>query len=379
MTGGGRSIAGTPQVVIDLEKLSHINSGLGQFCLQLGRSLPTACQDRFWPVFFLPRSAAALFPEADHGTLAVGDWKKESLQRWVRPLVQPWRRPPATAVWHVTNQTSKYMPPDDRTPVVLTIHDLNFLHADVRGRREWAAARKLAAVQRKVRRASLVTTVSQYVAAEVQAHLDLGGRQVHVVPSGMAPPGAAAARRPSFLAAGPFLLTVGNCMPHKNFHVLLGLVERLPDVRLVIAGSKVGPYGRFVEQEVDRRGLRDRVSMPGEVSDADRQWLYEHCEALVFPSLAEGFGFPVLEAMQCGKPVFISRRTSLPEIAAGHGFFFDSYEPEAMAAAYRDGMLAFVRDPGGPDRLRAHARTFTWPVAAARYVELYELCRNIGR
>lgn len=371
MMDRGAANDGLPPVVIDLEKLSHINSGLGQFCLHLGRSLLPACQGRFRPVFFLPESSAGLFPGAGHGTLRVAGWKKEGLQRWVRPLVQPWRRRSAAAVWHVTNQTSKYMPPDDRIPVVLTIHDLNFLHGDVRGRREWAAARKLAAVQRKVRRASVVTTVSRYVADEVQAHLDLEGKPVHVVPSGMAPPVPAAVERPRFLSAGPFLLTVGNCMPHKNFHVLLGFVERMPGARLVIAGSKVGPYGRFIEQEVDRRGLRDRVCLPGEVSDADRQWLYEHCEALVFPSLAEGFGFPVLEALHGGRPVVLTRRTSLPEVAGDHAFACDSFTGREWAAAVTAAREAYRGDPGRAERARAHATGFSWEATARGYVRLY--------
>ena len=86
--------------------------------------------------------------------------------------------------------------------------------------------------------------------------------------------------------------------------------------------------------------------IPGEVSDADRQWLYEHCEAFLFPSLTEGFGFPVLEAMLCGKPVFMSRRTSLPEIAGDHGYFFDAYDGDALAAAYWSGMGRYHSDPG---------------------------------
>jgi len=105
---------------------------------------------------------------------------------------------------------------------------------------------------------------------------------------------------------------VGNMLAHKNFHVLIGLMERLPGRRLVIAGKKATPYGAAIDREIARRGLGDRVKMRGEVSDGDRQWLYEHCEAFLFPSLAEEFGFPVLEAMQCGKPVFLSRAT-LPE------------------------------------------------------------------
>jgi glycosyltransferase involved in cell wall biosynthesis len=117
--------------------------------------------------------------------------------------------------------------------------------------------------------------------------------------------------------------------------------------------------------------LGERVILPGEVSDGDRQWLYEQCEAFLFPSLTEGFGFPVLEAMQCGKPVFVSRRTSLPEVAGDLGCYFDGYEPEALERAYRAGMARHRADPDMPRRLRAHAASFSWAATARGYADVY--------
>ena len=168
------------------------------------------------------------------------------------------------------------------------------------------------------------------------------------------------------------MLSVGNCLAHKNFHVLFDLLDRLPGRRLVIAGKKATPYGDFLAREIIRRGLEGRAILTGEVSDADRQWLYEHCEAFLFPSLTEGFGFPVLEAMQCGKPVFLSRTTCLPEIAAENGFYFDSFDPAAMAAAYDAGMAAQRGDPGFADRVRAHAAGYSWAETARGYLRAYE-------
>jgi len=107
------------------------------------------------------------------------------------------------------------------------------------------------------------------------------------------------------------------------------------------------------------------------VSDGDRQWLYEYCKAFLFPSLTEGFGFPVLEAMQCGKPVFLSRRTSLPEIAGDMGFYFDAYEPERLAAVYRDGMARYQADTVFPTRLKEHAARFSWAATARGYCDVY--------
>ena len=360
-----------PRVVVDLEKIRHINTGLGRFSLHLGRELLNAARGRFQPVFFLPRGAERHFPTGGFDLIDAAEWKKESLRRFVRPFVQPLLPQPAVDLWHVSNQASKYLPLDRRIPVVLTIHDLNFLHEGSREQRRWEIRRKLASVQRRIDRAAAVVTVSQFTADDVQSHLNLKGRPVHVVPNGMAPPPAASAVRPAFLTEGPFLLTVGNVLPHKNFHVLIGLMERLPGRRLVIAGKKATPYGAAIEREIARRGLGDRVIMPGEVSDGDRQWLYEHCEAFVFPSLAEGFGFPVLEAMQCGRPVFAARRTSLPEIGGDVACYFDSFEPEQMAAVVRAGLARAQSDPHAAARARERAASFSWRAAARRYAELY--------
>ena len=327
-----------PRVVIDLEKLRHINCGLGRYSLHLGQEILALAAGRFQPVFLLPSGAERYFPGGGFEMITVSPWNKEAIRQLYRPLLKPFFSVPRVALWHVTSQMSKYLPLDDSVPVVLTIHDLNFLHESPAEARTDEIDRKLADMQRKVNRAAAIVADSAYVAEDVAKHVDLGGRPVHVVPLAVSTPPVASAERPAFVPAGPFLLTIGNCLPHKNFHALFGLVEQLPDARLVIAGKKTTHYGESLEREVAQRGLAGKVILPGEVSDGDRQWLYEHCEAFLFPSLTEGFGFPVLEAMQCGRPVFVSRRTSLPEIAGDKGFYFEGYEPSELAAVYREGM-----------------------------------------
>jgi glycosyltransferase involved in cell wall biosynthesis len=361
-----------PRVVVDLEKLRHINCGLGRFSLHLAGELLRVAPGRFQPVFFLPAGVDRHLPAAGYERLAVAVWKKEQFVRCVRPLVRPFLPPPPCDVWHVTNQMSKYLPLDPRVPVVLTIHDLTFLHEAPLEGREREVARKLAGIRRRVRRAAAIVTDSEWVADDVRRHVQLDGRSVHVVPLGIAPPPAAATVRPAFLPDGPFLLSVGNCLPHKNFHVLLDLLEELPGERLVIAGKKATPYGGFLEREIERRGLADRILMPGEVSDADRQWLYGHCAAFLFPSLTEGFGLPVLEAMQSGRPVFLSRATSLPEIAGPHGFYFDSYAATAWPAVRGAGRRRGAGDPGADERLKRHAASFSWAATAEGYARVYE-------
>ena len=368
---GQTAIMPLPRVVIDLEKLRHINCGLGRYSLHLGREILAAAVGRFQPVFLLPSGAGQYFPDGGFESIPISPWNKEAVRRLYRPLLRPLLPAPSVAVWHVTSQMSKYLPLDDRVPVVLTIHDLNFLHESSTDDSSAEPARKLADIQRKVNRATAIVADSAYVANDIAEHIDLGSRPVHVVPLAVSDPPAAALTRPIAVPAGPFLLSVGNCLPHKNFHVLFDLVDQIPDMRLVIAGKKTTSYGEHLEREVVRRGLTERVILPGEVSDGDRQWLYEHCEAFLFPSLTEGFGLPVLEAMQCGKPVFLSRRTSLPEVAGELGFYFDAYDPAALAAVYRLGMATAQADPGFASRLKAHAAGFSWAATGKGYAAVY--------
>jgi glycosyltransferase involved in cell wall biosynthesis len=366
----------SPSVAIDLEKLRHINTGLGRFSLHLAQELLSLAPGRFEPVFFLPDGCERSFPDGGFERIGVAEWKKEWLRRFARPFLQPLLPRSDIALWHTTHQAAKYLPLDSRIPMLLTIHDLNFLHDDAGNVAQLPLSgrhrRKLAAVQRLVDRACAVATDSAYVADEVTAFLDVGERPVHVIPLGLAEPPQASATRPSFLSPGPFFLTVGNCLPHKNFRVLVGMIDAMPEAKLVIAGKKATPYGAWIEQEITARGLESRVFMPGEVSDGDRQWLYENCEAFLFPSLAEGFGFPVLEAMQCGKPVFMSRCTSLPEIAGEHGFFFESFEPQGMADVVRVGLGTRAANVGWAEKVREHTLTFSWAETARRYAALYE-------
>ncbi|NDC63367.1 MAG: glycosyltransferase family 1 protein [Planctomycetia bacterium] len=360
-----------PRVVLDLEKLRHIHCGLGQFSLHFAREMLRTPDRRFEPVLLLPRGAERHFPGVDVETIRVAPWRKEVVLRMARGVVQPLLPTSSIALWHVTNQMSRYLPLDGRVPVVLTIHDLNFLHVAPHDEHLRSIGRKMADMQRRVNRAAAIVTDSAFVASDVAEHFDLGGRPVHVVPLGMTAPVPASAERPPFAPREPFLLTVGNALAHKNFHVLFDLLPRLPGLKLVVAGKMATPYGEFLQREIARRRLGERVVLPGVVSDGDRQWLYEQCEAFLFPSLTEGFGFPVLEAMQCGKPVFMSRKTSLPEVAGDHGFYFDSYDAEAMAEVFRDGMKRFLADPGFGQRARTHAASFSWAETARGYARVY--------
>jgi len=346
-------------VLFDAERLRNPNSGLGQLCRGLGAAL----------VRHRPAGAALTFlvREADVGTF--GDQVDYDRVSWTRQ----WVARGDYDVWHATHQDAAWQP-NRRARVLLSIMDLNFLE-----RADYSAAKKtrrLAAVQRRVDRASAVTTISEYSASVIRARLRLRDRPLHVIypaetasAASIDAPDAAVAARLS--DGAPFLLFVGGIHPRKNVHTLLPMLARLPGYRLVLAGPADGRYADGILRDIEALQLGSRVTLLGAVDEATKSWLYEHCAGLVFPSLSEGFGLPVVEAMARGAPVFLSRLTSLPEVGGADAFYFENFDPDHMASVVRGGLEIVAKAPARTARMRARAAGFSWDAAAAVYWRLY--------
>ena len=183
----------------------------------------------------------------------------------------------------------------------------------------------------------------------------------------------------SGIGGDPYLLCVGNRKPHKNLAVAVEVLARLRDqisgVRLVIAGEVFRGW-EDVERRAEALGVRERIVAVEGISDSELRALYARCEALLFPSLYEGFGLPVLEAMGCGAPVVASNRSSVPEVVGDAGVLVDPEDPRAMA----DAVLRLRREPGLRDELvrrgRIRATRFPWERTARDTVDV--LCRVAG-
>jgi glycosyltransferase involved in cell wall biosynthesis len=215
----------------------------------------------------------------------------------------------------------------------------------------------------------------------VREHLRIPvSKPVQVIPNGVAvDPAGAPTVVPdalSSLAESPFLLFLGVIHPKKNVHTLLPLLEAFPDYRLVLAGPDGHPYAQHLREQAQKLGVADRFLMPGAVDEAAKLWLYAHCEAFLFPSLSEGFGLPVAEAMTFGKPVFSSNLTSLPEVGGKEAYYFDDFEPENMAKVLHDGLHDFGQNALRQERLRKRAAGFSWPNVARDYWALYKGLMN---
>ena len=171
-----------------------------------------------------------------------------------------------------------------------------------------------------------------------------------------------------YVPSKEFLFTVATVLPKKNFHVLPCLIKN-SDFELVIAG-KLSDYSKTIIDEAEKYGVRDRVKLIGEINEADKDWYYRNCKAFVFPSIAEGFGLPVIEALAYGKPTFISLHTALPEIGGKYCYYFNyKFEPEKMIKEFESGMNDFQKRDVS-DQIK-YAQSFTWEKAAKEYCRIY--------
>lgn len=269
-------------------------------------------------------------------------------------------------------------------PTVVTIHDLIpvTFPAYTRGwRRGFATAFRLWATLLG-RRATAVITDSEYSKGEIARRLGIPASRIHVMPIGVGRefhPDHHAEDIQSTMSrygiGGPYLLALGNFLPHKNLSRLVEAHTNLPSaererVSLVLAGS---PTGHRPAQSLSRRTLaRDGVIIPGFIAPEDLPRLYAGATAFVCPSLAEGFGLPVLEAMACGTPVVCARAGALPEVAGDAALYFDPMIVADMVAALR----RIAADQALRRTLRAkglsRARDFDPRKTTARLVDLLE-------
>jgi glycosyltransferase involved in cell wall biosynthesis len=265
---------------------------------------------------------------------------------------------------------------------VVTIFDLSFARVP----QCHSAARRLylrLLALLSARRASAVVAISQATKADVCALLGVPPGKVRVIYCGVEerfrplPEGEKEAFR-SGKGVGRYILFQGTLEPRKNLVRLLrayALVRRQlrPCPRLVLAGAPGWGY-REVLAERARLGLEADVLFTGFIPSRELPFWYAAAECFVFPSLYEGFGLPVLQAMASGTPVITSNASSLPEVAAGAAILVEPTAEEALAAA----MVRLLQERELQQELVAkgleRARSFSWHKAAMQTAELYQDC-----
>ncbi|MGY4829794.1 glycosyltransferase [Sphaerotilaceae bacterium SBD11-9] len=264
-------------------------------------------------------------------------------------------------LWHGLNQLGRIVPPRGTGHALLTIHDLNPIYHDAPD----DAAKAIAKLRARLRHFNAVTTLTHHVETDVRRHLEWRG-PLSIVPNGARDLSSHPMEPVPGVPNGGFLLHLSRMARSKNPESLVELAAIWPEQRFVLAGPRTEDSNRLLAQ-AQERGLSN-LTFVQEVSDSQKAWLYSRCLGFLFPSFTEGFGLPPLEAMHFGKPVFLSRLTSLPEVGGDRAAYFDNFEPQHMRRIIEASLPRLLLEQ---DAIRAHAATFTWDRAADAYVDLY--------
>lgn len=272
-------------------------------------------------------------------------------------------------IWHCTTTISGYRPFNRRTKFIFTIHDLNFLieYPELTRRNK----RLLTQIQKRVDMADHLIMISNFAWKQAKEQLQLGDKPVSVVYPGCSLiSNPVNPRVPEYVSKGKFLFSIGSLEPRKNFHVLMPLLKN-NEYELIIAGRHSSDYKNVIEEAAKRHGVTDRLKLVGTISEEEKVWYYQHCEAFFFPSFAEGFGLPVVEAMFYGKPVFLSKETSLPEVGGNEAYYFDSFDPDVMRKNFEDGMRHYCNTNPG-EKIKARAAMFSYDNMVAEILDIYK-------
>lgn len=272
-------------------------------------------------------------------------------------------------VVHLSDQTCRLRPNKVNAKKIMTVHDMNKVHL------KYSKPHRIKVYIEKLRGlialCDKVVTISEFVANDVLHYFPEAKDKVRVIYNGADKLIVPADHQPAFIPKGPFLFTIGLLSLQKGFHLLPALLQK-NNFELVISGIET-PHKQKIIEEATKYNCLDRMHITGPVSENDKAWYYKHCSAFVFPSIAEGFGLPVIEAMHFGKPVFLSKFTSLPEIGGDAAYYFESFDPVHMQNVFAMGMQDFI-DRNRHEEIVVQANKFSWDNAARQYLDLYNEC-----
>lgn len=345
---------GKPIIVVDFSRMD-IAGGFGQICTNFA---PRLAQSHIpWARFIF------LVPPGHHG--AFGDhigYHTVSPREKLFPILLP-----KADLWHATDQDFRYRRHGRHCLQLLTVHDLNFLYE----KPPFKQKRYRHRLQSRIDASDYLTAISEFTAGDMRRHIDLKGKDIEIIPNGIEDISGLPGSRPAFDNGQEFFFTIGQVRPKKNFHVLVEMMKKFPQYRLYICGDDRHPYADTVRAEIERCGLQEQVVLTGQISRNEKVWLYRHCTAFLFPSFAEGFGLPVLEAMLFAKPVFASNATSLPEVCGPYAVLWENYRADYLARSLQDGLQSFASRPETGRKEQQYALSFTYERYTERYLNLY--------
>ncbi|RYY07598.1 MAG: glycosyltransferase family 1 protein [Sphingobacteriaceae bacterium] len=346
-----------PSVLVTFDSMKDTNCGYFSFGKGLGDALIKQNKARFNLAYYIFRKTSSEFDEK------VNVIYLSKLHKIFFPDRNKFD------VVHLTDQTCRLRPDKVNAKKIMTIHDMNKVH--LKFSKPYRIKVYLHKLKNLIDQCDKVVTISQFVANDVLQYFPEVKNKLSVIYNGADKLIVPDNHKPAYLPQKQFLFTIGLLTVQKGFHLLPALLKN-NNYELIIAGIET-PHKQNIIEQAKKFNCQDRVIITGPVSDNDKAWYYKNCSAFAFPSVAEGFGLPVIEAMHFGKPVFLSRFTSLPEVGGDAAYYFDSFEPENMQRTFAEGMQDFNnRKPEA--EIICQADKFSWNRAAQQYLALYNEC-----
>jgi len=378
------------KIGIDVTSAVTQGGGIGRYTRELAQALIAADGDNEYHFFSAKQPAHLPVPEPIP-TAANAFYHPAPLdERWLYRLWYRLRLP--LPVQWVTGQLDLFHSPDfvlppvsGNIPTLLTVHDLSFIHFP-----HVFPARLVAYLNQvvpwSINRASHILADSQATKDDLIHIWRISADKITVLYSGVnetfqpvtEKTRLTAVRRKYNLGDAPYILSVGTVQPRKNYQMLIRAFQPVAanyPHNLVIAGGKGWLYDEMLA-EVEKQNLNGRVHFIGFVDDADLPTLYSAATLFALPSLYEGFGLPLLEAMACGVPVLTSNVSSLPEVVGETAVQL----PPAQENVWTQAMLNLLTDPALRTRMIAsgyrQARHFSWDKSAQQLLQIYRQLSN---
>lgn len=363
------------RIGFDGTPLQYTRSGVGTYVDQLLRHLVPACPEWEYLVYsnkpFTPNDLTGVQPFAGYFPRSRWVWEQFKLPRIIDES--------GVDLCHFMNNSAPW---GCRVPYALTIHDASlFLYSQYHPKARLLTQRLL--MPQVAQRAKAIITVSQASRQELIDVLRLSPEKVHVVHNAVGhhfrplrDEAMRAQLRQQYRLPPKFILYVGTIEPRKNLRRLLAAFARLqahqPDYHLVLVGPTGWMMDGALERETAAADLSGKVHFLGFVPQENLAGIYSLATLFAFPSLHEGFGIPLLEAMACGTPVLTSNRSAMPEVCGTAALLVDPESVEEIA----DGLNCLL----GSDAQREwhigqgfeRVRRFSWAQAARKTAAIYE-------
>lgn len=346
------------QVIYDAERMRYPNTGLYHYNLHLGNSLTEiGINEKDISIKFYSSKLHQVF----NNSPSYLDFN--ALHRYFLPVFSP------KVIWHCNYQLSNYIPSSKRIKKVITIHDLNFL----REKEADKHAKYLKNLQRNLDKCDVIVCISEFVKKELLAFCDVKSKPIEVIYNGNNI-NSLSLGKPLHMQgldlSKPFLFSIGVVLPKKNFLVLVNLLVH-NDLNLVISGELSDMrYQKEILDLATQLGVRHRVFLTGPISEEEKYYLFQNCHTFCFPSITEGFGLPVVEAMHFGCNILLSPHTSLPEIGGDVVRYFDSFDAKYLEELGKE-IPSWELTEQQTDNVKLRSQLFTWKNAAIAYWRIY--------